>query len=255
MKHLLASLLLCTAALHAQSTSSKMSKDLDNIPALQMVEVVIQFDNNLFKDFDKALKGAGVNLKTKFKHIDAITINVPKSMISFISKMPGVKYVTPNRSLRGSLEYAQPGVYANIAYQYNWTGAGIGVAIIDSGVNTQHGDLSTRVVYSQSFVPNDPSTADAYGHGTHVAGIVAGNAAGSTVAGSSRVFRGIAPSANIINLRVLDATGSGNDIAVISAIDRAVELKGTYNIRVINLSLGRSADVGRFRHGQSWRAG
>ena len=50
MKHLLASLLLCTAALHGQSTSSKMSKDLDNIPALQMVEVVIQFDNKLFSD-------------------------------------------------------------------------------------------------------------------------------------------------------------------------------------------------------------
>ncbi len=78
-----------------------------------------------------------LSLRARFKHIDALTIKVPKSMLSFISKMPGVKYVTPNRSLRGSLEYAQPGVYANIAYRYNWTGAGIGVAIIDSGVNAR----------------------------------------------------------------------------------------------------------------------
>ena len=49
----------------------------------------------------------------------------------------------------------------------------------------------------------------------------------------------MAPSANIINLRVLDATGAGTDATVIAAINRAIELKATYNIRIINLSLGR----------------
>jgi serine protease AprX len=99
----------------------------------------------------------------------------------------------------------------------------------------QSGDMkSSRVVYSESFVPGDSSTNDAYGHGTHVAGILAGN--GHDSAGR---FFGIAPNANIINLRVLDANGGGTDGQVIAGINRAVQLKSQYNIRVINISLGR----------------
>src|SRR5262249_19243493 len=89
-----------------------------------------------------------------------------------------------------------------------------------------------------SFVPGDPSTSDAYGHGTHVAGIIAGNGR-SSQSGYAQQYVGLAPNANIINLRVLDATGAGADSQVIAAIQRAVQLRNTYNIRVINLSLGR----------------
>jgi serine protease AprX len=97
----------------------------------------------------------------------------------------------------------------------------------------------SRIVYSESFVPKVSSAADQYGHGTHVAGIVAGNGAASTGSGYAKTFRGIAPNARLINLRVLDANGAGTDSSVISAIDGAIQLKNLYNIRVINLSLGR----------------
>ena len=72
-----------------------------------------------------------------------------------------------------------------------------------------------------------------------MAGIVAGNGANSTGSGYTKTFRGIAPNANLINLRVLDGNGEGTDSAVINAISTAIKLKSTYNIRVINLSLGR----------------
>ena len=75
---------------------------------------------------------------------------------------------------------------------------------------------------------------DFFGHGTHVAGIVAGN--GALSHGN---FTGVAPNANIISLRVLDQYGAGTDSTVIAGIHRAIQLKSTYNIRVINLSLGR----------------
>src|SRR5438128_7171260 len=55
----------------------------------------------------------------------------------------------------------------------------------------------------------------------------------------SHTFKGIAPNANIINLRALDQNGAGTDSSVIAAIDTAIRLKSKYNIRVINLSLGR----------------
>jgi len=75
-------------------------------------------------------------------------------------------------------------------------------------------------------------TADQFGHGTHVAGIVGSSGNGS-------VYIGMAPAVNLINLRVLDQNGNGTDAKVIEAIDTAISLAKTYNIRVINLSLGR----------------
>src|SRR5262249_49371505 len=113
-------------------------------------------------------------------------------------------------------------------------------AIIDSGIYAFHSDLQLRVIYAESFVAGDTSTVDVYGHGTHVAGIVGGDGLSSTGPSFSYTFRGIAPRANLINLRVLDGYGQGTDSAVVSAIDRAIDLKDTYNIRVVNLSLGRS---------------
>ena len=98
---------------------------------------------------------------------------------------------------------------------------------------------SGRIVYSQNFVPSKRDAIDAYGHGTHVAGLIAGNGAQSTGKHDFRTFYGAAPNANIINLRVLDANGTGTDSAVIAAIEEAIALQSTYNIRIINLSLGR----------------
>ncbi len=75
-------------------------------------------------------------------------------------------------------------------------------------------------------------TVDQFGHGSHVAGIIGSNGSGS-------VYIGIAPAVNIVSLRALDKNGNGSDASVIQAIDAAISLAATYNIRVINLSLGR----------------
>ena len=111
--------------------------------------------------------------------------------------------------------------------------------------SASHPDLNggllglSRVVWNQSFVPGNASANDQYGHGTHIAGLIAGNGSSSTGSKYSQTFKGIAPQANIINLRVLDQNGAGTDSAVIAAINTAIALKPLFNIRVINLSLGR----------------
>ncbi len=117
------------------------------------------------------------------------------------------------------------------------------MAVIDSGVS-DHWDLkntaatASRIVYAQDFTGSG-SVEDELGHGTHVAGIIAGNAYYSNGAPSGHVIKGIAPNVNIVNLKVLDKNGVGYDSNVITAIDRAIALKSAYNIRVMNLSLGR----------------
>jgi serine protease AprX len=80
---------------------------------------------------------------------------------------------------------------------------------------------------------------DDYGHGTHVAGILAGNGSSSSMPGTLHLLKGIAPNANLLDLRVLDLNGASTDSIVISAIQKAVQLKNQYNVRVINLSVGR----------------
>jgi serine protease AprX len=115
-------------------------------------------------------------------------------------------------------------------------GQGIGIAVIDSGI-APHSALGNRVVANVSFVTGDPEMTDAYGHGTHVAGIIAGSPVPAF--GVAPAYAGgIAPRARLVNVRVLGADGSGYTSDVIDGIDWVVANRTRYNIRIINLSLG-----------------
>jgi len=113
------------------------------------------------------------------------------------------------------------------------SGKSVTVAVIDSGIDTRHNALRKRVLYTKDFTGGDG--LDHYGHGTHVAAIIAGQA-GRTA--ETKDYRGIAPGAYLLNLRVLGEDGSGTVSDVVEAIDWAVEHEHEYNVRVINLSLG-----------------
>lgn len=212
------------------------------------VDVIIQFKHAPQAHHFQELAAHGGRLKFPLYHIQGAAYRIPTKMLAWLEQHPDVAYVSPDRPNRVAFDDEKiPAVMADVAHQqYALDGTGLGVAVIDSGVYN-HDDLQTadgsasRIVYAESFVPNDPSTDDAYGHGTHVAGIIAGNGRDSQ-SGYSQPYIGLAPNANIINLRVLDGTGSGADSQVIAAIGRAIQLKDTYNIRVINLSLGRGVE-------------
>ncbi len=116
------------------------------------------------------------------------------------------------------------------------TGQGVGVAIIDSGISP-HAALKNKIVANVSLVTGDPAVTDAFGHGTHVAGIIAGSA-GAALNVTSLYHGGIAPGVQLVNVRVLGADGTGLTSDVVAGIDWAVANRALYNIRVINLSLG-----------------
>jgi len=113
------------------------------------------------------------------------------------------------------------------------TGRDISVAVIDSGINAKHNALKGRVLVTRDFTGGDGD--DHYGHGTHVAAIIAGQGGRSA---DTRDYRGIAPDAYLLNLRVLGDDGSGDISDVIEAIDWTIEHRREYNVRIINLSLG-----------------
>jgi len=133
-------------------------------------------------------------------------------------------------------------VWAGVAGLPGLTGKGIGVAIIDSGVWAQHSALAGHVVFEKDFVGDGNGTADKYGHGTHVAGIIAGNSPYPQDSLHQTPFRGVAPEANLISLRVMDANGVGSTSDVIRAVYWAIRNKSRFNIRIINLSLGHPVE-------------
>jgi serine protease AprX len=115
-----------------------------------------------------------------------------------------------------------------------YKGAGIGVAVLDSGIAT-HSAIGTRVVGRVNLVSSEPGvTGDPFGHGTHVAGMIGG----ANLKTTSTYSGGSAPAVKFIDVRVLGRTGVGYTSDVLAGIDWAIANRAKYGIRVLNLSLG-----------------
>src|SRR5690348_6616069 len=173
--------LLMLGLLSASSAraGNKVSVDLQGLSPTDSADVIIQFTQSPSPNDLSAVNHAGGVLKKKFDRIHGALFTIKAGQLKGLASNPDITFISPDRKISGSLEFAEPTVNANIAFQSGWTGAGVGVAIINSGIY-YHPDLKGRIVYSESFVSGDSTTNDAYGHGTHVAGIVAGNAFDST---------------------------------------------------------------------------
>ena len=116
--------------------------------------------------------------------------------------------------------------------QQKYRGKNISVAILDTGIFL-HPDFSNRVAAFQDFVYHKKTPYDDCGHGTHVAGCLAGD--GSLSDGR---FCGIAPACNLIIGKVLNQNGEGNIDHMLSAIQWVITNKDIYNIRILNISIG-----------------
>src|SRR5712691_5422933 len=209
----------------------KLSKDLDALKGGHngaTVDVIIQFNQAPTAAHHQKVQSKGGVLNTKLDFIKGAHYTVPVESLDALANDPDVAYISPDREVSGSLDYVTSAVGAPIAWNvYGLTGAGIGVAIIDSGIHNNNdfnpGPGQNRIVFSQDLVGR--GTDDFYGHGTHVAGIVGSGGKGSTCPNCTSSFKGVAPGVNLINLRVLDKNGAGTDSRVISAIQKAISLK------------------------------
>src|SRR5262249_42936931 len=159
----------------------------------------------------------------EFETVGGFAVNLPEGRLAGFTADGEVAAAAYDRPAYSLMDVTVPTVKADVARQsYGLDGSGIAIAVIDSGINDDHEDLRTtrsgqggggksRVVYAENFVANEPTVKDLYGHGTHVAGIIAGDGSASTGNTSYRTMMGIAPQANLINLRVLDSKGVGSE--------------------------------------------
>ena len=209
--------------------------------------VIVEFNGTADPRAITGLRGvAGRQLSSAVAQV----ADVENQAIGDLSRDPRVAHMHVDHPAFATMERTGAAIAATIARRsFRLTGKGIGIAVIDSGITAWHDDLyltdarsprsAPRVVHFKDFTKvanpriwTSEQPSDDYGHGTHVAGIIAGNGFDSDGARS-----GIAPGASLIGLKVLDANGQGYISDVIAAIDYAIAVRKTYNIRVINLSV------------------
>jgi len=234
----------CLPACFGGNIAPDLQQQLPQLGLFSSTNVIVQLNVPLASPLVNQILMTGTQVLDQLPLVNGLLCTVSGLQIRLLSALPIVSYISPDRPLGGALDYAEPAVNANVALQYGWNGSGVGVAVIDSGIApvadlTYNGTGLSRIVHSENFADRSGNTSDQFGHGTHVAGILAGDGAASSGSWYTRTFTGIAPAAQIVNLRVLNGQGQGSDSAVVRAIFRAIQLKSQYNIRVINLSLGR----------------
>ncbi|HET8671965.1 MAG TPA: S8 family serine peptidase, partial [Candidatus Saccharimonadales bacterium] len=207
--------------------------------AEETVEVVIQLRKGNRSALVGFLNANGIRFSKEFKNLDAATIDLPVRLLSELANFEEVHFVSGNDEVQ-SLGHASSTTGADDIRSVMpngdvLDGSGLGIAIVDSGIYSAHRSFNGRVVFSKDFT-SENRTDDPFGHGTHVAGAAAGN---SAVQDGS--YTGIAPNANLINLRVLDSQGRGKVSDVLSALDWLYSNHRAYNIRVVVMSLGGAA--------------
>lgn len=237
-----AGLILMAAAVAAAGEGAPQQK-IDPGLALQMaaagdgkipVIVVLKGEGNPeLKDLD---------VRYRFRLIHGLAGGATPSTIRRLAESDSVQGVYPDGSVNlyypanasaasasGNLLIPAKAVNADRLWQKGIDGRGVTVAVIDSGIDKNHPDLVGRVIGEKNFVEDEATPDDLLGHGTMVAGIIAGSGVSS-----GGKYRGVAPGANLLNVKVIDSKGDGRVSDIIEGIEWAI-----YNgADVLSLSLG-----------------
>ena len=216
-----------------------------------MISVIVDFDHTPTIE-DEIMLEENVLFEVQFRYwlIDSIAGKVNINLIPKIIDLPGVVFV----ELDGRLEIQMNDVnevhdVTQVWEDTGYTGAGSVVAIIDTGIDSDHVGLDdiddsnytndTKVIAFYDAV-NSPELTngteikayDDQGHGTHCAGITAGTGA------PDFQYKGVAPKAQLVGVKVLDSGGSGSFATVMAGMEWTVEKRHVFNIRAASMSLG-----------------
>lgn len=226
-----------------------------------LVPVIVRGQTGSVEAAERLVLDAGGTVGRRISIIDGFAAEVPIGEITVLNRSPEIVSVTPDASVRllGTVDgidpNKHPGSWLKVAkntklyemWQRGWTGEGIDVALIDSGVAPLPGiDLQVINGPDLSFDSQAPNLTDidTYGHGTHMAGLIAGRDAaippGKEDEEVDHYFVGAAPGARIVSMKVATSDGATDVSQVIAAIDWIVQHRNSdgLNIRVLNLSFG-----------------
>lgn len=206
----------------------------------------------------RAVRTADGRVVRSLRLIRALAARLPRAGAHALARAPGIVGVTPDARVRSARRTVAKWDPKQLGTTFNqstrallaWanplapvTGRGVAVAVLDTGIDGGLADFKgadgrSRVVASAVTNPDATTAEDLYGHGTHVAGLVAGN--GLALPASDPLYGryvGTAPGANLVSVKVSDDHGNATLIDVIAGLQFVVDHRADYNIRVVNLSL------------------
>jgi serine protease AprX len=228
-------------------------------------QAIVQFDAGVTPAEQRAaVKAAGGVVIRDLHVIRGLGVVLSTARAARLARATGVRAVTPNARMRPSAVAGRwatwnPDMLATAFVQstradkawtdkrWHATGAHVAVAVLDTGVAGDVQDFvssqsgGSRVIASVVTNPDATTAADRYGHGTHVAGLIAGN--GRALAASDPLFNryiGTAPDADLVSIKVSDDHGNASLIDVIEGLQFVVDHGADYGVRVVNLSLSSS---------------
>ena len=190
---------------------------------------------------EDAVESVGGTTGMPLPIVSGYEARVPTGTEALLRSARGVFNVSSNDPIEfqgGATEglRIQKVVGAHRLWESGVDGSGVAVAVLDTGIHADHPDLAGRVVHCEDLSSERGSAADCadtFGHGTFMAGLIAGNGAAS-----GGRYKGTAPGANLVAIKAAAFDGSSDVAHILAGIQWAVAFKDIYNIRVLNLSLG-----------------
>jgi serine protease AprX len=211
------------------------------------VEVIVSAVPGQVAGLAGAVTDSGGTIREPLPIADAVSATVPASQLDELANHPGVHAITLNRvgkfeaysfddTTSGSNFVASTG--AGKAWQQGYTGRGIGVAILDTGISPMN-DVKSHTVYGPDL-SGEGNLIDSYGHGTVMASLIGGNGADSAN-NANGAYTGVAPAATLVAVKTAGRNGVVDVSTMLQAMHWVAAYKDQFNIRVVNLSWGTSS--------------
>lgn len=231
------SLVLAAAALMATLLQSSASVAAQG-QAPDRVNVLITFRQTPGPAEQALVRGAGGDVRHSYRLVPGIAASLPAPAVAALQNNPAVVAVEPDVRVQAydaelDFTWGVARVGSGTVHDSGVRGAGVRVAVFDSGIEYTHPELAHAFAGGRDFVSDDDDPADDNGHGTHVSGTIA-------AADNDQVVVGVAPAVQVLAIKILDAAGQGDFSDVIAGIEWALD----HGAQVANHSYGSSLDPG-----------
>jgi len=186
-------------------------------------------------------------VKARWSVLDGFAAELTKGQITSMARRPNVVHIEPEVAVQATMGTARSRYGVDKAVSdfgvngdrdgapKSFSATDVVSCVLDTGIHAAHADLDQgQVIAWKDYVGGRTARYDDNGHGTHVAGILAGQG------DASSTYRGVAFGAALVGVKVLDSAGGGTSTGIINGIDFCVANKATYNVKVLNMSLGTS---------------
>src|ERR1051325_2140933 len=232
----------------ASITNTKISPDLQKLILSgngdARVKVIVQTNTPTPSLLGGLLNTVGGLLVSVLANLNIRIVDVEANSVQVLATDPSVSYISLDAPVATSGHITNTTGTQQVRAQKSLLnlnptldGSGVTIAILDSGIDSKHKSFATtgKIKFSKDFT-GENRTDDPWGHGTHVAAIAAGDGAPT-----SGAYEGIAPAANLVNLRVLNSDGVGTISGILSALDWVMANRTASNMRRVNMSLATPA--------------